>query len=80
MARPIVASRLGQIADVISDNENGLLVEPRNARELARAIERLTVDGELRCRLGEAARRAVIERYAWTQNAARVFNSIKEKL
>lgn len=80
MARPIVASRLGQIKDVIEDGENGLLVEPLNTEELARAIERLAADGELRRRLGESARRAVIERYTWTQNAARVFNSVEEKL
>ncbi|MEW6209915.1 MAG: glycosyltransferase family 4 protein [Acidobacteriota bacterium] len=80
MARPIVASRLGQIADVISDNENGLLVEPRNAEELARAIELLADDRQLRERLGRAARLAVIERYTWRQNAARVFNSVEEKL
>ncbi len=80
MARPIVASRLGQIADVIEDGENGLLVEPRNAGELARAIERLAADEQLRRRLGAAARQTVIERHTWTQNAARVFTRMEEKL
>jgi len=80
MARPIIASRLGQIKDVIEDGENGLLVEPLNAEELARAIERLADDSELRRRLGESARRAVIERYTWTQNAVRVFTRMEEKL
>ncbi|HEY7546378.1 MAG TPA: glycosyltransferase family 4 protein [Blastocatellia bacterium] len=79
MARPVVASRLGQIADVIKDGENGLLVEPLNAEELARAIERLAADCELRHRLGESARRTVIERYTWKQNAARVFNRVEGK-
>ena len=75
MARPVVASRLGQIADVIADGENGLLVEPGNADELARAIERLARDAGLRERLGAAARRTVIDHFTWRHNAARVFEA-----
>ncbi|MFP5262434.1 MAG: glycosyltransferase family 4 protein [Blastocatellia bacterium] len=76
MARPVVASRLGQIADVIIDGENGLLVEPGDAGELARAIERLAGDEALRERLGAEARRTVIEHYTWRHNASRVFKSV----
>ncbi len=79
MQRPVVASRLGQIADVIIDGENGLLIEPGDAGELAQAIERLAADENLRARLGAAARRAVAERYTWAQNAARVFEAMEEK-
>ena len=76
-ARPIVASRLGQIADIITDGENGLLVEPGDANALALAIERLAADESLRERLGAGARRAVIERYTWKHNADRVFDAMK---
>ena len=75
-ARPIVASRLGQIADIITDGENGLLVEPGDADALARAIERLAKDESLRGRLGTEARRTVIERYTWRQNADHVFEAM----
>jgi glycosyltransferase involved in cell wall biosynthesis len=76
MARPVVASRLGQIAEVIVDGENGLLIEPNDPAALARAIERLATDQSLRARLGIAARQTVIDRYTWQQNAARVFDQI----
>jgi glycosyltransferase involved in cell wall biosynthesis len=76
MARPVVASRLGQIADVIVDGENGLLVEPNDAQALARAIERLADDTSMRGRMGAQARRTVIDRFTWQQNAARVFDSV----
>jgi glycosyltransferase involved in cell wall biosynthesis len=76
MGKGIVASRLGQIAEVIVDNVNGLLVEPGNPVELATAIETLSVDEELRTRLGDAARKTAIERYTWQRNAARVFDAI----
>jgi len=76
MGKGIVASRLGQVAEVIIEGENGLLVEPGDADGLARAIERLAVDGDLRARLGDAARKTAIERYTWRHNAARVFNAV----
>jgi glycosyltransferase involved in cell wall biosynthesis len=77
MARPVVASRLGQIGDVIIDGENGLLVEPGDAGALARAVERLAGDEALRTRLGAAARRTVTEQYTWRHNASRVFNAVE---
>lgn len=75
MAKPIIASRIGQIADVIADDENGVLVEPGEMNALAQAIEELGRDEALRERLGAAARRTVIERYTWRHNAARVFEA-----
>jgi glycosyltransferase involved in cell wall biosynthesis len=53
---PIVASRVGGVPEQIADGETGLLVEPRDADELAAALTRLTQDADLRIRLGAAAR------------------------
>jgi glycosyltransferase involved in cell wall biosynthesis len=74
MGKAIVASRLGQIGDVLENDETALLVEPGNARQLAEAILQLTGSRELRERLGAAARQAAVERHTWQQNAQRVFN------
>jgi glycosyltransferase involved in cell wall biosynthesis len=79
MAKPIVASRLGQIAEVIVDGENGLLVEPGDHLGLARAIEKLADDAELRQRLGANARSTVVEFYTWKQNAARVLQNFEQR-
>ncbi len=76
MARPVVASRIGQIADVIEDGKTGVLVEPGNAAALAQAIERLAKDADLRSRLGVAARQMVSERFTWKRNADRVFTTV----
>jgi glycosyltransferase involved in cell wall biosynthesis len=80
MEKGIVASRLGQVGDVIIDEQNGLLVEPGNASELAKAIERLAADDEFRRRLGTAARSDAIARYTWRHNATRVFEAARELL
>jgi glycosyltransferase involved in cell wall biosynthesis len=78
MARPVIASRLGQPADIIKDGQTGLLVEPGSAQDLALAIEKLARDEALRARLGRGAREAVAAQYTWRHNAARVFQTIEE--
>lgn len=69
---PVVASRLGQIAEIVRDGQNGLLVAPGDAGELAAACERLLADRELAARLGAAAAEDVHRRYSWEANAGRV--------
>ena len=54
-ARPVVASRVGGIPDLVDDGVNGLLVEPGSPDALADSLERVLVDRELASRLGEAA-------------------------
>ncbi len=78
MERPVIASRLGQPAEIIEDGESGILVESGSAEGLARAMKRLAGDGPLRARLGAAARATVAARYTWRHNAGRVFESIEE--
>jgi glycosyltransferase involved in cell wall biosynthesis len=75
MGKGIVASRLGQIGDVLAHQETALLVEPGDARELSEAIKRLTKSKELRERLGAAARREAIARHTWEHNARRVLDA-----
>jgi len=77
MGKGIVASRLGQIGDVLVDEETALLVEPGNVKELTDAILRLANSPELCARLGAAARRVAVERHTWKQNAQRVINQYR---
>jgi glycosyltransferase involved in cell wall biosynthesis len=75
MGKGIVASRLGQIGDVLVDEETALLVEPGNVSELQSSILRLASSPELCARLGAAARRAAVERHTWKRNAQRVIDA-----
>jgi glycosyltransferase involved in cell wall biosynthesis len=75
--KAIVASRLGQIAEVLRDEETALLVAPGDARALRDALLRLAASPELRARLGTAARRACVERHTWAHNAARVLDAYR---
>lgn len=62
--RPVVATRVGGVPDVVRDGEDGFLVEPGAADELADRLARLAADPELRRRMGEAGRARVLERYS----------------
>lgn len=59
--RPVVASRVGGLADAVVDGRTGLLVPPGDPTALAAAIERLLVDEDLRRRLGQEGPRRVAE-------------------
>jgi glycosyltransferase involved in cell wall biosynthesis len=70
-ARPIVASRVAGIPDVIEDGVHGLLVPERDPAALADAITRLLDDSVLARGLGERARRRVLEELTWDTAAER---------
>jgi glycosyltransferase involved in cell wall biosynthesis len=57
--RPVVASRIGGLTDIVADGETGILVEPGRAPDLADAIVRLLDDPHARERMGRAGRERV---------------------
>jgi glycosyltransferase involved in cell wall biosynthesis len=63
--RPVVASAVGGLLDLVVDGETGLHVAPGDVRALRAALERLLGDRELRSRLGAAGRERVRERFSW---------------
>ncbi len=65
--KPVVASRIGGIPETVDDGLSGLIVEPGDVVQLAKAIVRLAHDPPLRERMGCAGREKV----------ARDFNPIK---
>jgi len=77
MGKGIVASRLGQIGDVLQHEETALLVDPGNVEQLTGAILRLTRSPEMRERLGAAARRRAVARHTWKHNAQTVIDAYR---
>ncbi len=61
LARPVVASRVGGLAESVVDGRTGILVPPGDARALADALERVLRDGALRAALGNAGPARVAE-------------------
>ncbi len=61
---PVVATRVGGLPDVVSDGEDGFLVEVGAVDALAERLQRLAADPALRERMGAAGRRRVLQRYS----------------
>ena len=62
--RPVVASAVGGLLDLVADGETGLLVAPGDVRALRSALERLLADAPLRRRLGQAGRLRIREHFS----------------
>ncbi|MGH3147612.1 MAG: glycosyltransferase, partial [Rubrobacter sp.] len=73
---PVVAAKLGQIEEVISDGETGLLYPPDEPGALVETCTRLLSDPALRRHIGSAAAKEVHGRYTWDHNARRVGNLV----
>jgi glycosyltransferase involved in cell wall biosynthesis len=69
--RPIVASRLPALAEILEDGVNALLVTPGNPQAIADAVQRLVTDPALALRLAGRAF-ADAERYTWARRAERL--------
>ena len=61
--RPVVASRIGGLSEVVEDGVTGRLVEPGRSDILARVLDELLGDPELRDRFGVAGHRTAAERF-----------------
>ena len=54
--KPVVASAVGGMCDMVADGESGLLVEPGNVSELRAALRTLLLDCSQRERMGTVGR------------------------
>jgi len=61
MGRPLIASCIGGLTDIVVDGETGLLVSPGDPQELREAIQCLLDDPERRERMGNMAKQRVVE-------------------
>ncbi|BCW59953.1 glycosyltransferase family 4 protein [Arthrobacter sp. StoSoilB20] len=68
-ARPVVASRLEALQEIVHDGVNGRLAEPSDPEGLAEVLFELLEDEGLRWRLGAAGRQHVLATRTWEANA-----------
>jgi len=72
--KPVVASRIGGIPEIVRHNENGLLVEPRSPKDIAEAVLRLHNNVDLASRMGQVGRKLIEEKFSWQKIAQQIID------
>ena len=72
MARPVVASDVGELPHAVADGVTGRVVPSGDSAALADALEQVLGDAALAEEWGNAARRRVLEEFGWERVAERV--------
>jgi len=63
---PIIAPNFAkEVAEIITEADCGILIDPLNPDEIAQALDHLATDPQERQRLGRNGRRAVLDKYNW---------------
>lgn len=71
---PVIASNFDSWIPYIVENQCGVLVNPLSPEDIANAIEKLASDHELRIRMGQQGRQAVLDKYNWDSEKNKLLN------
>ncbi|MGA2261678.1 MAG: glycosyltransferase family 4 protein, partial [Acidobacteriota bacterium] len=77
-AKPVIATRVGGIPEMIEHGVHGILVPPGDELALASAIRDLLGDRQVATRLGQAARQRVAEHFSPDQQLRRILAVLEE--
>ncbi len=80
MGRPVIATRVGGVHQVVRDHDTGLLVPPSNSEALASSILELLDDPEKARSIGHAARVEVMREFSVQQMVSKTANVYREIL
>lgn len=76
IGKPVVVTNIGDMPLNIRNGENGLVVEPNNAAELADALQKLIEDEQLRQRFAQAALETVDQLFDYRKAAERLEDAL----
>jgi glycosyltransferase involved in cell wall biosynthesis len=80
-ALPVVATRIDAINEIINEGQQGRLFEPGDSAALAKILQELIADPDLRHRLGNAARQFIIDHgLRWEATAAHYLDIYRQVL
>lgn len=79
LGKPVIATKVGGIVDVVKDGETGIVIPPEDVDALAKAIITLLKDKKVARRMGEAGKRRIDERFT-AETMVEKINQVYEKL
>ena len=75
--KPVIASSLAGLSDVVSEGNCGILVAPEDPEDLASAVRRIAENPEQAKSMGTRGRKLAEERYSWSTQARRLDSFIR---
>ena len=79
MGRPVVATNVGGLPEVVKNNETGILVPVDEIDELVKAVEHLLTNPDRAIAMGAAARRHAMQAFNWS-NHVEAYDRIYRRL
>jgi glycosyltransferase involved in cell wall biosynthesis len=80
LGKPVVATYVGGIPEIVKDKETGILVSPKSVTDLAQALIALARDENRRNQMGQAARRWIDDKFSSTRMIAQIARLYEELL
>ena len=80
---PVIASDFPLWREIIAENQCGLMVNPLDPEEIARAVEYLIEHPDEAGKMGENGRKAVLEKYNWEKEAQKllgIYSKVSKKV
>jgi glycosyltransferase involved in cell wall biosynthesis len=76
--KPIAASSISGVRDLIESSGDGISVTPENSEELAAAVVKLLLDENMRTLMGNKGRKYVVENHSWDGVARKILDICKD--
>lgn len=77
---PVITTNAGSIPEIITQNQNGIMIEPGDDQMLAKTIEQLFDDISRRTVLGKKGRETVVNNYSWDATAKKYLSIYSDLL
>ncbi len=79
MGKPIIASNLNQISEILEDGYSAIMFNPGDIEGLTNSLYRvLNMSSDEKCILGRNARKEVIDKYTWKKHVERIIKQIED--
>ena len=80
MKKPVIATNVGGIPELMKNGDNGFLIEKDDSEKFIEKLQ-IIIDDEIRSKkMGESGRRFVIENFSWDIIAKKFKNNVENLL